>query len=53
MLGRGGVIILRGSHIGDNCVIGAATVIKGCIPPHSIVYGNRETQIKPLVNMER
>lgn len=30
-------VILRGTHIGDNCVIGAGLVIKGEIPANSIV----------------
>lgn len=38
------VIILRGSHIGNNCVIGAGTVIKGDIPDSMIVY-DRSTQV--------
>jgi acetyltransferase-like isoleucine patch superfamily enzyme len=33
-------IILRGSIIGDDCVIGAGAVVKGVIPAGSIVAGN-------------
>ena len=40
--------ILRGTHIGEGCVIGAGTVVKGEIPPHSIVTSNREMVIKPI-----
>lgn len=43
-----GVIVLKGCHIGDHCVIGAATVVKGDIAPYSIVTGNREMQIRNL-----
>lgn len=43
-----GVIILRDTQIGDNCVVGAGTVVKGIIPPNSIVTGNRELIIKKL-----
>lgn len=32
--------ILRGSIIGDNCVIGAGTVIKGCIEKNTLVYSD-------------
>lgn len=39
-------VILRGSRIGDNCVIGANTVVSGTIPANSVVYQQRENQIK-------
>jgi acetyltransferase-like isoleucine patch superfamily enzyme len=47
-----GVIILRGSHIGEGCVIGAGTVVKGDIPPHSIVTSEVSKQlcIRPVVD---
>ena len=35
-------VILKGTHIGDHSIIGAGTVVKGDIPPHSIVYSSRE-----------
>lgn len=38
-VGRG-ACILSGSHIGEGSVIGANAVVKGYIPPKSIVYGN-------------
>lgn len=41
-------IILRGTQIGDGCIIGAGTVVKGMIPPHSIVTNNREMIIRPI-----
>lgn len=41
-------VILRGTHIGDNSVIGAGTVVKGDIPPHSIVYSARKLTISPI-----
>ena len=41
-------VILRGTHIGDHSVIGAGTVVKGDIPPHSIVYSSRELVIHPI-----
>ncbi len=33
------VTILRGTEIGDDCVIGAGTTVKGTIPPGSMVRG--------------
>lgn len=39
------VTILRGAHIGEGCVIGAGSVVKENIPPHSIVTLNRELKI--------
>ena len=35
-----GAIILPGSEIGKNCIIGAGAVVKGKIPDDSIVIGN-------------
>lgn len=45
-----GAIILRGTHIGEGCVIGAGTVVKGEIPAHTIVtseYG-RKLKLSPI-----
>jgi len=42
-----GAIILRGVHIGKNSVIEAGAVVKGDIPPNSIVTTIRETRIIP------
>ena len=33
-------MILPGTEIGDNCIVGAGAVVKGKIPPNSIVVGN-------------
>lgn len=41
-------IILRGSKIGDNSVIGAGCIIRGEIPRNSRVIQRRELQIDPL-----
>lgn len=43
-----GVIILAGTTIGDNCVIGAGTVVHGNIPAGSLVTSSREIKIKKL-----
>lgn len=40
-----GAIILRGTHIGKNSVIQAGTVVKGNIPPNSLVEPGRENRI--------
>ncbi len=42
------VTILRGTHIGEGCVIGAGCVVKGDIPAHSIVKSGRALMIEPL-----
>lgn len=42
------VVILRNTHIGEGCVIGAGTVVKGQIPPHSLVASDRKLNIIPL-----
>lgn len=36
-----GSIILPGTHIGDNCIIGAGTVCGGSIPENSIIVGEK------------
>lgn len=43
----GGCIILRGTHIGEGSVIGAGCVVKGEIPPHSLVTSDRSLNIRP------
>ena len=42
------VIILRGTHIGQGSVIGAGTVIKGEIPPFSLVKSDRKLDIQMI-----
>ena len=43
-----GSIILRGTHIGKNSVIGAGCIIKGEIPPNSLVKQNRTVEVEKL-----
>lgn len=43
------VVVLRGTHIGAFSVIGAGCVVKGDIPPHSLVTGSRDLQIKEII----
>ena len=45
----GGCIILKGSTIGDNCVVAAGSVVKGNIPANSMVYCKKEQVIKPII----
>lgn len=42
-----GVIILRGTHIGKNSIVEAGAVVRGIIPPNSLVTARRETRIIP------
>lgn len=39
-------VILRGSNIGNNCVIGAGCIIKGNIPDNSLIIQKRESEIR-------
>lgn len=41
-------IILKGSTIGDNCVIAANSVVKGFFPPNSLIEGNPARIVKTL-----
>jgi len=36
-------LILKGTSIGDNCVVGAGSIVKGFFPPNSIIIGNPAT----------
>lgn len=47
------VTILRGTQIGDNCVIGAGCVVKGIIPAGSVVTQSRALEIRPIRDEER
>lgn len=42
------VVVLKGSNIGDNCVIGANCVVSGNIPAGSIVRCSQELDIEPI-----
>lgn len=42
------VTILRGTHIGKGSVIGAGAIVKGNIPPHSLVTSDRSLLVVPI-----
>lgn len=42
------VIILKGSHIGDNCIIGAGCIIQGNIPSGNIVRLKQNIEIEKI-----
>lgn len=42
------VIILKGTQIGRNCVIGAGSVVSGIVHDNSILTQKRETKIRPI-----
>lgn len=45
-----GVVVLKGSHIGEGSIIGAGAIITGFIPPHSLVKSGRDCLIIPIVD---
>ena len=45
------VVILKGSRIGNNCVVAAGSVVKGTYPDNTIIQGNPATPIGS-VNIE-
>lgn len=44
-----GVIVLRGTNIGDNCVVGAGNVLKGNYQPNTIIKQKREDTVTELL----
>lgn len=40
-------VILKGSHIGDNVIVGAGCVVRGNIPSNSMVYSKDGLVVKP------
>lgn len=47
-----GTVILRGTTIGDNTVVGAGCVLKGEYPSDSLVIQRRDTDVRPLKGAE-
>lgn len=46
-------IILKGSIIGDNCVVSAGSVVKGVFPENSLISGNPAKIIDTIINKNR
>lgn len=44
-----GVIILKGATIGNRCVIGAGTIVKGNIPDDTLIYEIRKHKMENLL----
>lgn len=47
------VVILKGTEIGKNCVIGAGCIVNGKIPSGSIVTMDRRLIVRPMKNHEK
>ena len=41
-------VILKGTTIGENTIIGAGSILKGTIPPNSIIIQKKETEIRKI-----
>lgn len=41
-------VILRGTEIGENCVVGAGSVLRGKYPDNAVITQPRETKIKQI-----
>lgn len=48
-----GTIILKGTHIGENSIVAAGTVLKGNYPANSMIYNKKETVTKKLVSKNK
>jgi acetyltransferase-like isoleucine patch superfamily enzyme len=43
-----GAVILKGTVIGDHCVVGAGSIVKGHFEPRMVLAGNPARTIRPL-----
>ncbi|MCC8161143.1 MAG: acyltransferase [Oscillospiraceae bacterium] len=46
-------VILRGTTLGDGCVVGAGSVIKGVYPPGAVIIQRREETVRMRESMSR
>jgi acetyltransferase-like isoleucine patch superfamily enzyme len=46
-------IIMKGVTIGNNCIIGAGSVVRQNVPPNSLVYGNPARRVATVERWER
>ncbi len=46
------VTVLRNTHIGDDCVIAAGSVVKGDVPPGTLYRQKRQTERVPISGLE-
>lgn len=44
LLGENSIILLN-TTIGDNCIVGAGSVVRGTFPPNSVIVGNPAVKI--------
>ncbi len=42
-------IILRGTKLGENCVVAAGSVIKGVFPSNSLIIQKQNLEVRPLI----
>lgn len=47
------VVILRGTKIGNNCVVGAGCVLKGEYPDNTVITQKRDTMVKKYEYVEK
>ena len=48
-----GAILLPGTVIGDNCIVGAGSVVRGTVPPGCVVIGNPARVVGPTADYMR
>lgn len=46
-------IIMKGVTIGNNCIVGAGSVVRRDVPPNSLVYGNPARRVGTVDRWER
>ena len=44
------VVVLKGSKIGEGCIVGAGTIVHGTISSHSIVTSDRTLVVRPILD---